>query len=76
MTVRTPRPEAGWDDTVKEVGSRVRLMNGRYAGHVGTVVRHQRVTRPAWDELHHWVRLDAGPMKLYAARFLERVTAP
>ena len=66
-------PAGGWDDTVKPVGTRVRLTTGRYAGRVGTVERLQRVTRPAWDELHHWVRLDDGPMRLYAARFLSVV---
>ena len=74
-STRTPPPPGGWDDTVKPVGTRVRLTTGRYAGYVGTVERHQRVTRPAWDEMHHWVRLDAGPMKLYAARFLEVIGA-
>ncbi len=59
---------------MKPAGTRVRLTTGRHAGAVGVVVRHQRVVRPAWDELHHWVRLDAGPMRLYAARFLEVVT--
>ena len=73
MPTKTPMPAAGWDDSVKPVGTRVRLMNGRYAGSIGTVVRHQRVTRPAWDEHHHWVRLDSGGMRLYAARFLEVV---
>ena len=72
-SARTPPPPGGGDDIVKPVGTRVRLTTGRYAGHAGVVERHQRVTRPAWDELHHWVRLDDGPMRLYAARFLEVV---
>ncbi|MFM2152070.1 MAG: hypothetical protein RL199_505 [Pseudomonadota bacterium] len=59
---------------MKPVGARVRLSTGRMAGAVGVVVRHQRVIRPAWDELHHWVRLESGAMKLYAARFLEVLT--
>jgi len=68
---KTPMPPQGWDDTVKPLGTRVKLMNGRFMGEVGVVERHQRVTRPGWDEVHHWVRLDtSGLLKLYAARFL------
>jgi hypothetical protein len=68
---RRAPPVGGWDDTIKPVGTRVRLTTGRCEGAQGVVERHQRVVRPAWDELHHWVRLDAGSLKLYAARFLE-----
>jgi hypothetical protein len=70
---RTPRPPGGWDDSPKPIGARVRLTTGRHAGEEGVIVRNQRVTRPAWDEEHHWIRLDSGRMKLYAPRFLELV---
>ena len=65
-----------WDDTPKPIGARVRLTTGKRVGEEGIVVRNQRVTRPAWDEDHHWVRLDSGRMVLYAPRFLELVAPP
>jgi hypothetical protein len=66
-------PPGGWDDTPKPIGARVRLATGKLAGAEGVVVKNQRVVRPAWDEEHHWVRLNTGRMVLYAPRFLEIV---
>jgi len=68
----TERARKAWDDTPKPVGARVRLLVGKLAGHTGTIVRNQHVTRPAWDEDHHWVQLDKnGRQVLYAPRFVE-----
>jgi hypothetical protein len=66
-------PPGDWDDRPKAKGARVRLTTGTRKGQVGTIERNQRVTRPGWDEDHHWVRLDSGRLVLYAPRFLELV---